>query len=131
MPENEDDPKELRRRIDRLQSAFEKSEIERKADKKIQEAEMSALTSRLDKGFAENREAMARSEASNKEALAQNREAIARSEASNKEGLAQNREAITRNEAAIEKLRTDMYKAVVVIIGAIGAIIAFVEYGSR
>ena len=45
------------------------------------------------------------------------------------------KESLTRHEAAskeaIERLRTDMYKAVVVIIGAIGAIIAFVEYGSR
>ena len=99
MPENEDDPKELRRQIDSLRSAFEKSEIQREADKRVQEAEMSAVTSRLEKGFAENKAAIARNEAASKEAISQ--------------------------------LRTDMYKAVVVIIGAIGAIIAFVEYGSR
>ena len=103
MPENEDDPKELRRQIDSLRSAFEKSEIQREADKRVQEAEMSAMTSRLDKGFAENKEAMARSEASNKEALAQNREAI-------------------------EKLRTDMYKGIVFAVAAVAAVMALFEY---
>ena len=111
MAEHEDDSEELRRQIDSLRRAFEKSEVERKADKRIQEAEMSAMQSSLDKGFAENREA-----------------------------IADNREAIADNRAAFERLRTDMernskhlmaFMAVLfgVATAVLGVLFAFLQQG--
>ena len=109
MAENEDDPEELRRQIDNLRRLFEKSEVERKADKRVQEAEMSALQSSLDKGLAENRAA--------------NREALARHEAATKEGLAQNREAIAEAKTAFERLGKDLVKTIMVAVFAVIAAI--------
>ena len=119
---------ENRRRIDRLQHDFEKSEIRREADKEVRRAEMETLRSNLgeslakneatlEDGLSRNREAIARNEAAIESGLSRNREAIARNETAIESGLSRNREAIARNEAAIarsevaiEKLRTTIEK---------------------
>ena len=101
---------ENRRRIDRLQHDFEKSEIRREADKEVRRAEMETLRSNLGESLAKN-------EATLEDGLSRNREAIARNETAIESGLSRNREAIARNEAAIarsevaiEKLRTTIEK---------------------
>ena len=94
---------EQRRRLARLQSDFEKSEIERKADKEIQEKNMQILESNL------------------KELLADNRIAFEQLQG-----------AFERLQGEFEKLRTGMVMAVfggivasVTILGGIIAILAF------
>ena len=101
---------ENRRRIDKLRSDFEKSEIKREADKEVRRAEMETLRSNLGESLAKN-------EATLEDGLSRNREAIARNETAIESGLSRNREAIARNEAAIarsevaiEKLRTTIEK---------------------
>ena len=102
---------ENKRRIDKLQGDFEKSEIKREADKEVRRAEMETLRSNLGESLAKN-------------------------EAALEDGLSRNREAIARNEAAIEKLRTIIEKQgkqqmlfiVAVVTLGIGALGVYLQY---
>ena len=77
---------ENRRRIDKLEGDFEKSEIRRETDKAIQEKSMQILESNL-------------------------------------------KELLAKNEAAFERLRADVYRAVLAVIGAMGLAVAVLKWG--
>ena len=94
---------ENRRRIDKLQSDFEKSEVERKANKDIQEARMKEQESSLKQVIADNRAAFEKS-------LAETRTATAEAKAAFEKALAENRAAVARNEVETAKLRTTIEK---------------------
>ena len=128
------------RRIDKLQSDFEKSEIKREANEEIQEKNMQILESNIKEIIADNRAAFEKSLAENRVAfeksLAETRTAAAEAKAAFERALAENRAAVARNEMATEKLRTtiekqgkqQMWFIVAVVTLGIGALGLYLQY---